>query len=147
MKTAWIAASLSILLVTACESTGDVLDKLDHTVPTVQFASDTLEVTAGQSIIITATVEDESGIQRIEFSYGDWRINKIIDLSGESGTGSYPFSLEITAPANALKEWEESKYFNDASSIKVIQQYHKLALSAWDKNRNLRKEYVYVRVR
>jgi hypothetical protein len=147
MKTALIISSLSVLLFSACESTDDVLNKIDHIVPVVKFTSDTLDVTAGDKVTINASVEDESGIQRVEFSYGDWRINQIIDLTKEANTTSYPFTLEITVPADAAKEWEESLYFNDASSIKIIQQYHKLALSAWDRNRNLVKGYVFIRVK
>lgn len=147
MKTSLIVASLSVLLVTACESTDDVLNKLDHTVPSVQFTPDTLEVTAGESLTLTAVVEDESGIQRIEFTYGDWRINKIIDLSEGPNTLSYPFSMEITIPTDAAKSWEENLYFNDGTSIKITQQYHKLALSAWDKNRNLNKQYCYIKIK
>jgi len=147
MKNVWIVASLSLLLVTACESTEDVLDRIDHTVPTVVFANDTLEVDPGGTLTLNAAVSDESGIQRIEFTYGDWRINNIIDLSAETGTAPYAFTLDITVPADAKKEWEETLYFNDASSINITQRYHKLGLSAWDKNRNLKKEYVYVKVR
>jgi len=147
MKTAWIIASLSILLFTACESTDDVLNNLDHTVPSILFTPDTLEVSAGEAIVLNAVIEDESGLQRIEFTYGDWRINKIIDLTEEAGTESYVFSQEIIVPTNAIKEWEENFYFNDGSSIKIIQRYHKLALSAWDKNRNLIKRYCYIKVK
>ncbi|MCX6226530.1 MAG: hypothetical protein NTV01_17575 [Bacteroidia bacterium] len=147
MKIAWIVVSLSILLFTACESTDDVLNRIDHTVPSVQFSPDTLEVAAGENVTINAVIEDESGIQRIEFTYGDWRINKIIDLSNDSNTVTYPFTLDIQVPADALQQWEENSYFNDGSSIKIIQQYHKLTLSAWDKNRNLNKSYLYVKVK
>ncbi len=141
-----MVVSLPVLLLAACESTDDVLNNIDHTVPSVQFSPDTLVVAAGNTISVQAVVEDESGIQRIEFTYGDWRINKIIDLSNEASAVSFPFSMEIQVPANALKQWEESLYFNDGSSVKIIQQYHKLALSAWDKNRNLVKRYCYVKV-
>ncbi len=142
-----ILAALPVLFLAACESTGDVLERIDHTVPVVKFATDTLEVAAGDKITITATVEDASGIQRIEFSYGDWRINRIIDLTQEPNAVSFPFTQEVTVPADAAKQWEETRYFNDASSIKVIQQYHKLALTAWDRNRNQVKGYVYIRVK
>ena len=141
-----MVVSLPVLLLAACESTDDVLNNIDHTVPSVQFSPDTLVVAAGNTISVQAVVEDESGIQRIEFTYGDWRINKIIDLSNEASAVSFPFSMEIQVPANALKQWEESLYFNDGTSVKIIQQYHKLALSAWDKNRNLVKRYCYVKV-
>lgn len=147
MKIAWRVVLLSILLLTACESTDDVLKRIDHTVPSVQFSPDTLEVTAGENVTLNAVVEDESGLQRIEFTYGDWRINEIIDLSDDSNTVTYPFSLDIKVPADALKEWEEDLYFNDGSSIKIIQQYHKLTLSAWDKNRNLNKSCCFVKVK
>jgi hypothetical protein len=139
--------SLSVLVFAACESTDDVLNRIDHTVPSVLFSSDTLESAPGESVVINAVIEDESGIQRIEFTYGDWRINKIVDLSSEAATVSTPFTLEIMIPENAVKSWEENQYFNDGTSIKITQQYHRLTLSAWDKNRNLNKRVVYLKVR
>jgi len=147
IKTVLVISALTILCLAACESTDDVLNRIDHAVPTVQFASDTLEVAAGEKVTVKAVVGDDSGIQRIEFSYGDWRINQINDLTEEANTESFTFSLEITVPAGAVKEWEEIVYYNDASSITITQHYHKLALSAWDRNRNLKKAYLYVRVK
>jgi hypothetical protein len=147
MKLTFIALALAVCLFQACESTEDVLNNIDHTVPSVMFNPDTLEVVAGATATINAVAEDGSGIQRIEFTYGDWIINKIVDLTAEPTTVSYSFSTEITVPAEALKEWQEDKYFNDGTSIKVTQQYHKLALSCWDKNRNLKKEFVFIKVR
>lgn len=147
MKNSFILSSLLLLLFAACESTEDVLDRIDHTVPVIVFEPDTLEASPGATLTLHAVISDDSGIQRIEFTYGDWRINKIIDLSEEPGTEPYSFSLEITVPTDAKKSWEETRYFNDASSIKVMQEYHPLGLSAWDKNRNLKKGYVYIRVK
>jgi hypothetical protein len=147
MKIACFVVFMSALLLTACESTDAVLAKIDHTVPSFTFSPDTLEVDAGAELTLTAVVGDESGLQRIEFAYGDWRINEIIDLSNDPGAFSYPFSLVVRVPADAKKEWEESAYFNDGSSIKIIQRYHKLAITAWDKNRNLNKTYWYIKVK
>ena len=147
MKIAYLVVSWSIFVLTACESTDEVLNKIDHTVPSVQFSPDTIEVAANENLTINAVIEDESGIQRIEFTYGDWRINKIVDLSNESNTVTYPFLITVQVPPDAVKEWQEDHYFNDGSSIKVIQQYHKLTLNAWDKNRNLNKSFLYVKVK
>lgn len=147
MKITFIALVFSACLFQACESTDDILNNLDHSVPSVQFNPDTLEVDAGGTVTINAVAEDESGVQRIEFTYGDWVINEIVDLTNEETQVSYAFSTEITVPAEALKEWKENKYFNDGTSIEITQQYHKLGLSCWDKNRNLKKEYVYIKVK
>ena len=146
MKILWATSMFFLILLTACESTDDILDRIDHKVPAIEFTNDTLAADPGSSITVSAIIEDESGIERIEFSYGSWRINQIVDLSQEPVTSSYSFTTEITIPTNAIKEWQEDKYFNDASSIKITQRYHPLALSAWDKNRNVNKVYVYVRV-
>ena len=146
MKILLATFMFSLILLAACESTDDILDRIDHKVPAIEFTNDTLAADPGSSITVSAIIEDESGIERIEFSYGSWRINQIVDLSQEPVTSSYSFTTEITIPTNAIKEWQEDKYFNDASSIKITQRYHPLALSAWDKNRNLNKVYVYVRV-
>ncbi|MFN8134457.1 MAG: hypothetical protein U0Z17_04250 [Bacteroidales bacterium] len=147
MKIGWILVSLLIVLFTGCETTDDILDTLDHTVPAVQFNPDTLEVTAGEKVNINALLSDESGIQRVEFTYGNWKINTIVDLSAEPVQPTYTFTTEITVPADALKSWEEKEYYNDGTSLVIIQTYHKLLLSVWDKNRNLRKGYCYVKVK
>lgn len=146
MKIFAAIALASLVVLMACESTDDILDKTDHTAPAIVFTPDTLEVGAGSVFMVQASIEDQSGLQRIEFSYGDWRINKIIDLTEGSGTESYQFTAEFTVPTNAKLEWEENLYFNDASSIKIQQQYHRLTLSAWDKHRNLAKGILYVKV-
>lgn len=147
MKIGWIVVPFLILLFAGCESTEDTLNTLDHTVPVIKFTPDTLEVTAGEKVTINALLSDEAGIQRIEFTYGDWRINTIIVLPAESDEATYNFSTEITVPVNALKSWEEKKYFNDGTSLVITQTYHKLLLSVWDKNRNLQKGYCYVKVK
>lgn len=147
MKIGWIVVSFLILLFTGCESTEDTLNSLDHTVPTVQFNPDTLVVTAGEKVTLNALLADESGIQRIEFTYGNWRLNTIVDLTAESTQVSYTFTTEITVPADALKSWEEKEYYNDGTSLIISQTYHKLLLTVWDKNRNLQKGYCYVKVK
>jgi len=147
MKIGWIVVSFLVLLFTACESTDDVLNTLDHTVPVVQFTPDTLEVTAGEKVTINALLSDESGIQRIEFTYANWSLNTIVDLSGESTQVAYTFTTEITVPVDALKSWEEKEYYNDGTSLVITQTYHKLLLTVWDKNRNLQKGYCYVKVK
>lgn len=147
MRTAAIPIVFLVMVFTSCESTDDILERLDHEVPEVEFMSDTVEVEAGSTLNVDAWVRDSSGIERIEFSYGNWLINVIEDLSGEPVMEEVEFSTEIAVPEDALKEWEEEKYFNDASSIVIIQQYHPLALSAWDKNRNMRKAYLYVKIK
>jgi hypothetical protein len=147
MKIGWILVSLLIVLFTGCETTDDILETLDHTVPEVQFNPDTLEVTAGEKVAVNALLSDESGIQRIEFTYGNWKLNTIVDLSAEPVQPSYTFTTEITVPADALKSWEEKEYYNDGTSLVITQTYHKLLLTVWDKNRNLRKGYCYVKVK
>lgn len=147
MKIGWILVSLLIVLFTGCETTDDILDTLDHTVPAVQFNPDTLEVTAGEKVTINALLSDESGIQRAEFTYGNWKLNTIVDLSNEPVQTTYTFTTEITVPEDALKSWEEKEYYNDGTSLVITQTYHKLLLTVWDKNRNLRKGYCYVKVK
>jgi hypothetical protein len=147
MKIGWILVSLLIVLFTGCETTDDILDTMDHTVPAVQFNPDTLEVSAGEKVTINALLSDESGIQRIEFTYSNWKINTIVDLSTEPVQPTYTFTTEITVPEDALKSWEEKQYYNDGTSLVITQTYHKLLLTVWDKNRNLRKGYCYVKVK
>lgn len=146
MRKVIIPFVIILLIISSCETTEDILNSIDHEVPTIEFAQDSLVVNAGASVSISATVEDESGIERVEFSYGNWRINEIQDLSDQASSETYEFTTEIIVPVDAEKEWEEDKYFNDASSIKIIQQYHRLELKAWDKNRNERKSIIYIKV-
>lgn len=146
MKLPLVPLLFSLLVFTACESTEDILESIDHEVPDIQFLSDSIEVSIGDIFTVEALVEDESGIERMVFSYGNWRINEIVDLAEEPALDPYTFTTEVAVPEDALKEWEEEKYFNDASSIVVIQQYHALELTAWDTNRNERKAYMYVKV-
>jgi hypothetical protein len=146
MRKVIISFVIILLVISSCETTDDILNSIDHEVPTIDFGQDSLTVDAGASVIITATIEDESGIERIEFSYGNWRINEIVDLSDQASTEIYEFTSEVTVPVDAVKEWEEDKYFNDGSSIKIIQKYHRLELKAWDKYRNQKKSIVYIKV-
>ena len=146
MRKVIIPFAIILLVLSSCETTEDILNSIDHEVPSIILDQDSLVVNAGESVSISATIEDESGIERVEFSYGDWMINEIKDLSDQTSTEIYEFSTEIMVPADAVKEWEEDKYFNDASSIKVIQQFHRLELKAWDKNRNERKGILYIKV-
>jgi hypothetical protein len=146
MRKVIISFVIILLVISSCETTDDILNSIDHEVPTIDFGQDSLTVDAGASVFITATIEDESGIERIEFSYGNWRINEILDLSDQASTEIYEFTSEVTVPVDAVKEWEEDKYFNDGSSIKIIQKYHRLELKAWDKNRNEKKGIVYIKV-
>ena len=146
MRKLIIPFAITLLLTYSCESTEDILNSIDHEVPSVEFGEDSIVVNAGGSISISATIGDESGIERLEFSYGDWRINEITDLNDIETGELYEFTTEVFVPVDAVKEWEEDKYFNDATSIKIIQQYHPLELKAWDKNRNEKKAYVYIKV-
>jgi hypothetical protein len=146
MRTAAIPIVFLVMVLTSCESTDDILERLDHEVPEVEFMSDTVEVDAGSTLNVDAWVRDASGIERIEFSYGNWLINVIDDYSEAPASDEVTFSTERMVPEDALKSWEEEKYFNDASSIMIVQEYHPLALSAWDRNRNMRKAYLYVKV-
>lgn len=146
MRKVIIPFVIILLIISSCETTEDILNSIDHEVPNIEFVQDSLVVNAGASVSISATVEDESGIERVEFSYGNWRINEIQDLSDQASSETYEFTTEIIVPVDAEKEWEEDKYFNDASSIKIIQQYHRLELKAWDKNRNERKSIIYIKV-
>ncbi len=146
MRKVIIPFAIILLVLSSCETTEDILNSIDHEVPSIILDQDSLVVNAGESVSISATIEDESGIERVEFSYGDWMINEIKDLSDQTSTEIYEFSTEIMVPADAVKEWEEDKYFNDASSIKVMQQFHRLELKTWDKNRNERKGIVYIKV-
>ncbi len=130
----------------SCDTSEDVLARLDHTVPSIRFSQDSLTVIAGNTAGVILTVEDESGIDRIEFSYGNWLINKIYNLKEENNPKSYNLTLEFQVPENALRQWEENLYFNDGTFVKIIQQYHKLSIKTWDMKRNMNTGIIYVKV-
>ncbi len=141
-------AIITILLFFAvsCETPEDILNNLDHQVPEITFTTDTLVIAAGANATATVTVEDEAGIDRIEFSYGSWQINQIFNLSEEGSPDSHTLNLEFTIPLDAETQWDETLYFNDGSSIVILQQYHKLLLNSWDVNRNMNTAILYVKI-
>jgi len=146
MKKILLLVILPAIVLFACETPEDIFDTIDHTLPAVVFSPDTLVTTAGNTIKVKAEISDESGIQRIEFSYGNWRVNEIINLKEAGNPKTYTFEKDIAVPTDVLKQWEENQYYNDGSSLKIMQHYHKLTLTTWDMNRNMRKGWVWVRV-
>ena len=70
MRKVIIPFAIILLVISSCETTEDILNSIDHEVPGINFDQDSLVVNAGESVNISATIDDESGIERVEFSYG-----------------------------------------------------------------------------
>ncbi len=147
MKIAWCITLFTFLFVAACETPLDILEGMDHQVPVIEFDQDTLYAEAGSTVVASATVYDESGLERIEFSYASWLINETVSLLDEEKPESYSLSLEFDVPEDALTEWQEEKFFNDGSSIVITQHYHRLEVAAWDTSRNMGVGILYVRIK
>jgi hypothetical protein len=146
MKSFLAIITILLFIALSCETPEDILKNLDHKVPEISFDTDTLVIAAGANATALVMVKDESGIDRIEFSYGAWQINQVFNLSEEGSPESHSVSIEFTVPLNAETQWEEILYFNDGSSIVILQQYHKLLVKSWDVNRNMNTGILYVKI-
>jgi hypothetical protein len=146
MRRFFLIITILLFIAFSCETPEDILKNLDHKVPKITFQTDTLVIAAGVNATALVSVEDESGIDRIEFSYGAWQINQVFSLSEEGSPELHSVSIEFTVPLNAETQWEEILYFNDGSSILILQQYHKLLVKSWDVNRNMNTGILYVKI-
>jgi hypothetical protein len=146
MRSFYSIITILLFIAVSCETPEDILNNLDHQVPEITFETDTLVIAAGANGNARVTVEDEAGVERIEFSYGAWQINQIFNLSEEGNPASHSVDLEFTVPVDAETQWDETFYFNDGSSIEILQQYHKLLVNSWDVNRNMNTAILYVKI-
>jgi hypothetical protein len=94
MRKVIIPFVIILLVISSCETTDDILNSIDHEVPTIDFGQDSLTVDAGASVFITATIEDESGIERIEFSYLRNNMTDTFFLTGVTQSRQNPLPLE-----------------------------------------------------
>lgn len=146
MKKIGFLFCLTSLFIFSCETPEDILNNLDHTVPVVRFENDSITVNAGEQVSAGIIIEDESGIDRIVFSYPNWIINEVIEVDDKT-IQTYTFTVTFHVPEDALTEWEEDFIYNDGTTIKISQRYHRLKVTAWDNHRNMGSGDLYVKVR
>jgi hypothetical protein len=112
----------------------------------------TLTVSRGDSITISVVISDNVALGTVDLAYTNWLFDKFINFSNPLGgipknPKSYTFTAKVGVPVNAVTTpWLEDYYFNDGSSMKITQSYHKLTLTVVDINMNQRIIPVFVRV-
>jgi len=137
----------------SCEN--DLLKGFDITSPQAVVPVDTFEVNRGTVVTLRATLTDESGIASYNLSYASfeatglqgWEIDASANLQDLGYPKSYEFSADVLVPELVMMSWEENYQKNDGTSFKIIQTYHKLALTFYDTHRNKNTVYFYIKVK
>lgn len=97
-------------------------------------------------------ISDNVAIKTAELLYPSWLYSKYINFSNPEGDIpikplSYTFVADIPVPTEAVTTpWLETFTFNDGSTLKITQPYHKLILTVVDVNMNKRILPIYVKV-
>ena len=149
MMKKFLIISIGLLagLFYACETAEDISNRLDHEVPSYTVLTDSLLVQAGQQVEIKVDVSDNTGLDKVVFSYGKWLLRETISLRELNYPKSYRFETTFVVPEDAEKEWEEEVMTNTGVSYKITQRYHKLNLEATDINMNVRNIPIYIQVK
>jgi len=112
----------------------------------------TVTAAKGSTIDISVVIRDDVAIKTAEISYPNWLFSKYINFTNPEGDiplkpKSYNFTAQVVVPADAVSTpWLENYYYNDGSSIKITQSYHKIVLTVTDINMNVRIIPVFVNV-
>lgn len=111
----------------------------------------TITATKGSTIDISVDISDNVALKTAEISYGNWLFSKYINFTNPEGDiplkpKSYNFTAQVVVPENAVTSpWLENYYFNDGSSMKITQSYHKITLTITDVNMNVRIIPIFVK--
>ncbi|HET6560091.1 MAG TPA: hypothetical protein VFG54_22375 [Prolixibacteraceae bacterium] len=112
----------------------------------------TLTATKGSIVDISVVISDNVALKTAEISYPNWLFSKYINFTNPEGDiplkpQSYTFTAQVTVPEDAVTApWLENYYFNDGSSMKITQSYHKIVLTVTDINMNVRILPIFVKV-
>ncbi|MDP4237870.1 MAG: hypothetical protein Q8904_00175 [Bacteroidota bacterium] len=112
----------------------------------------TVTATKGDTITISVVLSDNVALKTADLAYADWLFDKYINFTNPEGNipktpKSYTFIAKVAVPDNAVTTpWLEDYYFNDGSSMKITQAYHKLTLTVVDINMNQRIIPIFVKV-
>ncbi|GHV09873.1 hypothetical protein FACS1894162_1550 [Bacteroidia bacterium] len=137
----FLLGSLSLLF--ACE---DPNNAFDMSSPLAVIARDTLEAHRGETVLLTARLSDESGLESCAVEYSAWKVSQETILREAGYPKSYDFSVEITIPADAATSWIEDYQKNDGSIFKITQTCHKLPLTFYDRFKNKNRVYFYIKI-
>ena len=112
----------------------------------------TITVSKGDSVTISVVISDNIALKTVDLAYTTWLFDKYINFSNPIGDipktpKSYTFKAKVGVPLDAVSvPWLEDYYFNDGSSMKITQSYHKLLLTVVDVNMNQRIIPVFLKV-
>lgn len=112
----------------------------------------TLSVDKGSTLHISVVLSDNVGLKTAEMDYSPWFFSKYINFQNPEGDipltpKSFTFTADVTIPVDAISTpWLEDYYFNDGSSMKITQSYHKITLTVYDVNMNQRIIPIFVKV-
>lgn len=112
----------------------------------------TVTAQRGSIIDISVVLSDNVAVKTVELAYADWLFSKYINFSNPEENipltpKNYTFSAQVPVPSDAVTQpWIETFYFNDGSTMKFIQSYHKLSLTVVDINMNERTIPIFVMV-
>jgi len=112
----------------------------------------TVTASKGSTLDISIVISDNVALKTAEISYPNWLFSKYINFTNPEGDiplkpQSYTFTAQVVVPDNAVTSpWLESYYFNDGSSMKITQSYHKIVLTVMDVNMNTRIMPIFVKV-
>lgn len=113
----------------------------------------TVTASKGSAIDISVVISDNVALKTAEISYPNWLFSKYINFTNPEGDiplkpKSYTFTAQVVVPLNAVTApWLENYYFNDGSSMKITQSYHKIVLTVTDVNMNVRIIPIFVKVK
>ncbi|GBU06805.1 hypothetical protein AwDysgo_01360 [Bacteroidales bacterium] len=141
-----VATFFAVLCFVACESSEDISNGMDHSVPIYKVLTDSLIVNELEEIEIKVEVEDEGALAKLEFFYADWNLRQLVDLRSQGAPKSYIFAVIIKIPEGAKKQWIEDVVANDGTIYKRQQSYHRLQLLATDMSQNVRTIPIYIKV-
>jgi hypothetical protein len=111
----------------------------------------TVTAMVGSTIDISVVISDNDAVKTVELGYSAWLVSKYINFANPEGDipltpQSYTFTAQVKVPDDAItKPWIENYYFNDGSSMKITQSYHKLTLTVVDVNMNSRTIPIFVK--
>jgi len=117
-----------------------------------KIALPTLTVSKGSTLDISLVISDNDAIKTVDISYANWLFAKYINFSNPEGDipltpKTYTFTAQVVVPDDAVTTpWLEDYYFNDGSSMKITQSYHKMVLTVVDVNMNKRVIPIFVKV-
>jgi hypothetical protein len=112
----------------------------------------TVTATKGSDVEISVVISDNEALKTAELSYSSWLFSSYINFANPEGDipetpQFYTLSLTVPVPDDAVSDpWIETFYFNDGSTMKYIQSYHKLVLTLVDVNMNSRTVPIFIKV-